>query len=278
MAQSIFTNEILQSFYNLLPYLPFFFDDDVSFAIVDKDEYLKVQNSDSLKFKIKKGDKVPEGGAIAEALETGNVVIRDVPKEVYGIPFKSYAVPIKDHEGRVQGAVVVGKSITTRTEVVALARSVHTSLEEISASIQELSSGVGDVVEMNSEVLSSVQEASENTKHTNEILNFVHGISSQTNLLGLNAAIEASRAGESGRGFNIVAKEIRKLSTSTSESIKSINSVLKNIEDSIRIIDNAITESTTIFKDQADNLEKITYSIKELNSKAQTLESLSKKL
>ena len=66
-------------------------------------------------------------------------------------------------------------------------------------------------------------------------------VSTQTNLLGLNAAIEAARAGEVGKGFTVVASEIRKLSTSTSESIKQIDTVLKNINQSITIINDKVT-------------------------------------
>ena len=70
------------------------------------------------------------------------------------------------------------------------------------------------------EVLSKVDK---NSKDTDGILSFI-----QTNMLGLNAAIEAARAGDAGRGFKVVATEIRKLSTSTSESVKKVDSVLKS--------------------------------------------------
>lgn len=54
------------------------------------------QDSTELKLIAKAGDPIQEGGAAAEVLRTGSPVIKDVPQEVYGIPFRSYAVPLKE--------------------------------------------------------------------------------------------------------------------------------------------------------------------------------------
>lgn len=271
-------SEILNSLSEALPYLPCFFSDDVSFAITDRKKYLSVKQCGDLDLLVKPGDMLREGGATLEAMRTGKVIIKDVPKEIFGTPFKSYAVPVKEKNGQIVGAIVLGKSLIKREEMLSLSESLSDALSEISTSINELSIGVQNVVHMNDDILINVKEANDSTKDTNEILNFVKGVSSQTNLLGLNAAIEAARAGESGLGFNVVAKEIRKLATSSSESIKKVDKVLKNVEASIKTITGRITESSTIFQDQASTIQEIASSIEELSSKAEILEALSKKI
>ena len=114
---------------------------------------------------------------------------------------------------------------------------------------------------MNQQLLGETKEANERTKDTDDILTFIQGVSSQTNLLGLNAAIEAARAGEAGKGFNVVAQEIRKLSNSSNESIKKIDSVIKHISSSINSINNNLTKSNDVSQNQSAALEEIAASI-----------------
>ncbi|MBK1812086.1 chemotaxis protein [Clostridium sp. YIM B02505] len=271
-------NEVLESFNTVLPYLMLLFDDEASFAITDENKYLLIENCSNLQIKAKVGDIIPKGGAIHKAISSGKTIIMDVPKEVYGIPFKSYAIPIKNDNNIVVGSIVVGKSLEKRNQVLSTSEAVAASLEQISASIQSLTEGVQKVVNSNNEILSEVKVAKESTKGTDDILRFVENVSHQTNLLGINAAIEAARAGELGKGFGVVAQEIRKLSASSSESIKKINGVLTKIEGSVGKISTKVSDTSAIFELQAAAFEEISASIQELSANANVLDQLARKL
>lgn len=142
----------------------------------------------------------------------------------------------------------------------------------------EINSGVLDLANMNNGLLKDTAEANNNAKDTNSIVGIIQNISSQTNLLGLNASIEAARAGEYGRGFSVVAEEIRKLSISSKESIDKIDSIMKKISNSMGTIDKNINNANEISQSQSAALEQISASIQELNLTAHVLKNLAKEL
>ncbi len=114
-----------------------------------------------------------------------------------------------------------------------LSQNLSIALSQITKSSNEVLKTIQNVALTNSDILENVEKTNNEAKNTDEILEFVKNIANKTNLLGLNAAIEAARAGESGKGFNVVATEIRKLSKSSAESINKIEDIIKNIQLSV---------------------------------------------
>ena len=270
-------NDMINFFYNAIPSIELLFDEDISMAITDTKKYLYTMYNKDLVLSAKEGDLIPDGGAVIEVLRTGRNISKVIPAHVYGVEVKSFAIPIKE-ENKIVGVLAVAKSLHKKNAVTTITKNLSESLEQISIGISEVAKGVQELATMNQELLSETKEANARAADTDDIVTFIQGVSSQTNLLGLNASIEAARAGDAGRGFNVVAQEIRKLSNSSNESIKKIDSVIKHISSSINSINNNLTKSNDVSQNQSAALEEIAASIQELNLTAKTLEELADKL
>lgn len=131
---------------------------------------------------------------------------------------------------------------------------ISASIHTVSDSMERIANEYSDIVMETTEgkikqdavsvQITSIQDLSNNLSEANAMIN---SIASQTNMLAMNAAIEAAHAGEAGKGFSVVAEEIRSLAENSSEQSKSIQNLVVNIDKSISGIVRASNESVETF-------------------------------
>ena len=120
-------------------------------------------------------------------------------------------------------------SVRRVNEVVALAKST-------TADIETLIKGVGDAADANIESARMIGELERQSEEIGKIVHAVTRIADQTNLLALNAAIEAARAGEHGKGFAVVADEVRNLAEISEKSARGIQEVVNEIQNQVKVV------------------------------------------
>ena len=130
------------------------------------------------------------------------------------------------------------QSLQSSVEMEERSENGKLQLDKVIANMQELKSDI-------QRIMKTIDELEDNSKQIGGIVNVITGIADQTNLLALNAAIEAARAGEHGKGFAVVADEVRKLAEQTKDSSSSITTL---VQETISHISNVINQINTINK------------------------------
>jgi methyl-accepting chemotaxis protein len=135
-------------------------------------------------------------------------------------------------------------------------------LIEVKKDIESLHVKLNNTSEKDIELAQRLNQTSQNTAEVKEVLSVINDIADQTNLLALNAAIEAARAGEHGRGFAVVADEVRNLAEKTQKSLVEINSTINVVVQSVQEVSQEMDESS-------QEILKISQNGEELNQKVE---------
>lgn len=265
------TMKFMESIGFLADYIHLALKKEAVVVIVDKEtskviRYLPGENID---IGYHEGDFVKSNDAnLQSALNDRNSDIY-LDANVYGMPINAYAFPIKEN-GRVVGAIGFGKPLDKEKQLEAYINGVRDIVVELQEKSHIIAAHSEELAATGNEIQSQSEKALEDSQKTNDITVLIKSISRQTNLLGLNASIEAARAGQHGAGFGIVAKEIRKLSQQTDDSTQQIDVSLGNIKTSLAtLIENMnyITEASVEEAELAQDFTKIIENLDDISSK-----------
>ena len=150
----------------------------------------------------------------------------------------------------------IGDSVLETTnyanELIEIMKEANSSIDMADSSISKAADNAN-----------SVSEASNKIK---DITNVIENIAFQTNILALNASVEAARAGENGRGFSVVANEVRNLAQSTSGSVKDISSLIEESQKRIELAAKSTNQSKELFNDMKEKIEKAYSLLSNFNS------------
>ena len=163
-------------------------------------------------------------------------------------------------------------AVTEGTGVIGgLAVETGESIKQGVESVSELTGTAQSTTEITTHVVEAIGVLETKTRSIGQIIGVINGIAEQTNLLSLNASIEAARAGEAGRGFSVVAEEIRKLADQSLGSAKQISKIVDEIIANMGEVVKVAKKAEDIVKLQEESVGNTTHSFNEMEGQVQTL-------
>ncbi|ORM65289.1 hypothetical protein PRCB_23320 [Pantoea rodasii] len=182
--------------------------------------------------------------------------------------------PVFDANGNVYKVIKIASDITARVEAAKRVADIALTTSEQTSQITDNANEVLDETIRNSGLVAlQVKAATDvgiqlnaSAKSINEVVETINLIASQTNILALNAAIEAARAGEAGRGFSVVADEVRRLAASTSSATKKITQVVEHNASLIQQMEQQLGEVKQFVVTEQDKISVLSRSLREINS------------
>ncbi len=172
----------------------------------------------------------------------------------------------------------VSESVKATEESRANVLEANKALEESRAKLSKMVHAVQNSVEVEMEFAIKLQALATEADKVKDVLSVIGEIADQTNLLALNAAIEAARAGEHGRGFAVVADEVRKLAERTQKSLQETNATINSIVQSINDAAGQMNENAEEIKSLGNNSIEIEDSIEKtveiMHGTVETISSL----
>ncbi|MDD3269893.1 MAG: methyl-accepting chemotaxis protein [Syntrophomonadaceae bacterium] len=202
----------------------------------------------------------------------------DINTKKLGV-IRMISIPLFDEEnGEVVGTFGITTPRNLASNLQDASAKLRSNTDDMARVMQQIAASAGEINITESKLADVIKSVQENLENISRVLVFTKDVANQTKMLGLNAAIEAARAGDLGKGFGVVAGEIRKLSDQSKQTADEIEKLIRAIELRIREAVAASLGTVTQSQEQAAATEEVTATVMEMAEVAEKLTTLSKSL
>lgn len=269
-------NKLLEKIIEAAPLFQELMHEEIALSVSDKEKYLALFNTEHLKFppNIHVGTSLEEAGYIEvtkQVIATGKPYVINLPKEVTGtVAMRCYVTPVFD-KGEIVGFFSTNFSRERETILEESTTKLTEAIKSADSLIKETINTIEALHTLMNTLENDFDEMKECVESGNQSIGLIKGIAKQTNLLSLNASIEANRAGNAGNGFAIVAQEMRKLSEESKIIAESVESSLLEIEKMMQKTNKEVDSAKEIMNKQIVKKNEITSSFDELTGHSSAL-------
>lgn len=243
------------------------------------EQYLYLSETETMKFPFEVGTRVDEGGyeAVLNAIKaSGKAFINYVPREATGtVPIKAVVAPVFD-QGEMVGLFSISVSMDREEKIERTSEQLSNSIEQIYSLMDEVTKEAENLTEMMTAIQDVANEAAESIQEGAKSIQQIKGVAKQSGFLGINAAIVSAKSGEEGRGFSVVASEMRKLAAQTTTISDQVVVALKSIEESINKVLKSVDTAKEMTQGQYNEIDNVRNVVKYVADQSSELASYSK--
>ncbi len=226
------------------------------------------------------GANIAPVAEVVQSIREKRPINTEFYNEQYDIHVRLSVAPVFDErdKDKVIGTFGLSMPRAVAVRLQNMANDLKKELEQSAAVIQELAASASEITTNQQQLHNNIENILALSEEINHILAFIKQIADETKMLGLNAAIEAARAGDVGRGFGVVAEEIRKLSDDSRETVSKIRELTDKIKAAVEEAERNSDLTLSNSENQAAATEQVSASLTEIMNLAEKLAKIAKRI
>lgn len=260
-------NAVLQKYIETIPVIKDALGMDIMMSVTDGYKFLAYWRGDKIVADIHIGDPLSHDDPMWRSFTTGEKLEQLMPASVYGFEFRAITLPLKDGK-EIVGTMGIAISMENETFTKEASNKLLDSIDKIHSEVNDIYKDNDISKNIANSIMSSTDDLLANVAEIQKFAQDIQNISTKTNMLSLNASIEAARSGETGRGFAVVAEEMRKLANDTKESSVKILEVLNGLVSAVTKMNDDLSEQEKAQTQQLESTQKLVDAVSDIETTA----------
>lgn len=243
----------------VLPQIKDYFGQDIMIGLTDGSKFVGFWQGNKMRAPVQIGDELQPDDPMIESFKTGKVIDVTLPPHIHGFPFRSITAPVREKGGKIVGTIGIGSSLELLYSTEKIVDEIRKKLDNAEKRFLSFNDTSKKVSNQADSILAFMNEISQKSDQIKSAAKEISNLAMQTNILAINASVEAAHAGELGKGFSIVAQEMKSLSNASRDASDSIFTLIKGLSESVSNNYNALKEIQETISTQllsADELAK----------------------